>query len=451
MVGGTSAINAQIYQHCSPDDYALWEANGAKGWGWEDLKPYFRKSELHTPNPTQTLTAVVRTAFFERPPDDVSRIPLTQNRGLEGLLRTSCPPTNVLTAAFVARMLCTSFAGVRTTASTAYLPPSVFNNRPNLSILTNTTVNRVLLAESSDTCIGVEVGQTSGGPRFDIWLEPLGEVIISMGAYGSPQLLQASGIGNKSELEAVGVKSEKELNGVGENLQDHSLVTIVWEAQKGTSLQFLSNPVATVAEGAAFVRSDNLPGGRTSSVAKGESNASGPNAPDIEIVDAPLYYVHHGVEKAPVPNADYLTLAPICLRPKSVGTVKLRSSNMFDAPLIDPQFLSHELDRRAEPLKSLLGKSVSPPNFETLDDEGLLAHLRATAQHIYHPVGTCKIGQELEGGVVDNDLKVHGMKGLRVCDAAVFPSIVSGHPQAAIVAVAEKLSDMIKYSRRMQV
>lgn len=476
MVGGTSAINAQILQHCSPEDYQQWEANGATGWGWKDLKPYFKKSECHTE----------------------STVPPT-SRGIKGPFKTSLAPTNEITTAYVetgpqvgiprvadfdvetpsggigiARFFTASFKGVRTTASTAYLPPSIHQTRKNLTVLTLTTVTRLLLS-SSGTCMGVEVGQTREGQRWDIYADR--EVIVSMGTYGSPQLLLASGIGRKTELKKVGVLCAKELDGVGQGLQDHLLVTINWEAKRNTSLQFLTNPVSTLphlvrwlyngtgplgtnlAEAAAFVRSDNIPG-RSSSVPKGASNASGPTSPDIEIINAPLYYSHHGIEKAPKPNADYFTLAPIILKPKSEGTVSLRSSDMFDAPAIDPKFLTNELDRRvllegmkvardfsrAEPLKNYLLEAVSPMNFDTADDEALLAHARASCEHIYHPTSTCRIGKESEGGVVDNNLRVHGIKGLRVCDASVFPSICSGHPVGAILAVAERAADLIKQS-----
>ncbi|KAL8284019.1 hypothetical protein RQP46_005132 [Phenoliferia psychrophenolica] len=481
MLGGCSAINAQIYQQCSPEDYDHWEKNGAKGWGWDNLKPFFDKAAGVYPAQGKVLEK-----------SDIEA---------QGFLRTSFPSANPISQAFVdsgpgvgiptivdfntARsesnfgascFLTSASTGVRTTTSTAYLPPSTYQSRPNLSILTCTTVTRLLFSPTSATqCVGVQLGQKQGvdAPRWVAYAKK--DVVVAMGAFASPQLLLVSGIGAREELKKVGVEVLREVKGVGKGLKDHILSTVSWEAPKGTSLQFLTNPVSTLPSLAKwlfngtgalatnvcfFLRSDAIPD-QKSSVAKGATNASGPTAPDLEIICAPLYYQRHGLNKPPTTGGnDFFTLASIVLRPKSVGTVTLASSDMFDAPLIDPNYLSHELDRKVilegiklirrlaqtEPLKAFLVKSVAPVGLDDLDDEGLMKHVSESAETIYHPTSTCKIGKESSGGVVDSDLRVHGIKGLRVCDASVFPDIVAGHPQAAVIAVAERFADLLKSS-----
>lgn len=478
MLGGCSSINAQIHQHCSPSDYNDWEVKGANGWNWESMRPYFLKQELHAPNP-----------------DD--GVNLSANRGSDGIWKTSCLPANEISRAFVKAGInlgipsskdfnsdtdtlgIARFAthidskGVRSSTSSAYLSKPVYK-RPNLSILLSTTVTSLLFDKNDVTrVVGVQMGQKKDGPRWIAHAEK--EVILSLGAFGSPALLLASGIGPKLDLENLGICAVKNLP-VGENLKDHLLTTVTWEVKKGTSLQYLTNPISTLpylarwlfngtgplstnlAECGAFLRSDELPDGQASSIPEGATNASGPTSPDLELINAPLYYVHHALEKPPKPNGDYFTLAAVPLRPLSKGKLSIASKSTFDPPLIAPNYLDEELDRKVmlegiklirrlgetEPLKSYIVESVSPIKLETLGDDELNRHINEASETMYHPMGTCKIGLESSGGVVSPSLRVHGIENLRVCDASIFPDSVSGHPVAAVVAVAERFADILK-------
>ncbi|GAA6064295.1 hypothetical protein JCM10212_002475 [Sporobolomyces blumeae] len=521
MLGGCSSINAQCYQHCSPSDYDDWEKKGAKGWAWRDLKPYFAKAENHTPNPEHCI--------------DQSK------RGKGGDWQTSYPPTNEITQAFiqaapsigipsnpdlndelnttgVTRFQATVDAkGQRSSTSAAYLTPKVFA-RPNLSILTGTTCTKLLLVDvdpdagdgndgdDKTKCVGVELGQTasSDGPRWHAFATR--DVVVSLGSFGSPQLLQCSGIGAKETLARAGVECRVELDAVGKGLRDHVLAITTFKANKGTSLQYLTNPIKTLpslarwlyngtgplstnlAEAGAFLRSEDVERdgsvvvgdparrgeGKTETtetarvVRKGETNCSGDKSPDLEIINAPLYYVNHALTPPPVASDDYFTLASTVLRPFSRGTVEILSGSTFDKPRIDPNYFADERDVKVclaglhvirklietSPLSSYVSDPVAPATmsrseFLNASDEDLVEHVvKKYAETIYHPMSTCRMGSlespSGEGSVCDETLKVRKVRRLRVCDASVFPDSVSGHPVAAVVAVAERFADMLK-------
>ncbi|GAA5832859.1 hypothetical protein JCM5353_003732 [Sporobolomyces roseus] len=489
MLGGCSSINAQCYQHCSPSDYDQWEKEGAKGWGWKDLKPYFAKAENHSPNPAHKI--------------DESK------RGKGGDWQTSYPPTNEITSAFIDATVAagvphnpdlnietntvgiTRFqatvdsTGQRSSTSAAYLPKKVFT-RSNLSILTGTTVTKLLLSDDNSKCVGVELAQSQDASSQRYYAYAKKDVISCLGSFGSPQVLLCSGIGRKETLDKAGVEQKVAVDEVGEGLRDHVLAITTFKATKGTSLQYLTSPLKTLphlarwlydgkgalatnlAEAGAFLRSSDIeadgtvsPAGQglgTGVVDKSIVNSSGVTSPDLEIIDAPLYYVHHALEPPPVPSDDYFTLGSTILRPFSRGTVTISSGSTFDKPLIDPRYFSDERDLKVclagihlirrlvqlAPLSTYLSEGPIVPDMSMKDfleasDSELIAHIRQHAETIYHPMSTCAIGK-----VVDERLEVKGIKGLRVADASVFPDSVSGHPVAAVVAVAEKFADMLK-------
>ncbi|GAA5853201.1 hypothetical protein JCM9279_006259 [Rhodotorula babjevae] len=505
MLGGSSAMNAQIYQHCSREDYDAWEASGATGWGWEDLKPYFAKAEGFTPNSAHKFDESLR--------------------GKEGVWKTGYPPVSPVVDAWVksgpaagvphnpdlnietnpngiTRFQATvDSKGQRSSTSAAYLPPPVYT-RPNLSILTSTRCSKILLGLSSSTdaaadqggaqrCVGVELQQARNGQTFVARAKH--DVILSLGAFGTPQLLLCSGIGAKDKLGAVGVESELDLPGVGEGLKDHFLAGIFFRAKSGTSLEFLKSQLRTIpsllrwlvfgtgaltsnlAEGGAFLRSDTITrdGSISSSAAEAKGvvdfaiNASGVTSADLEIIAAPVWYLNHAMTPAPAPSADYFTMASTILKPFSTGTVGIRSASVWDEPLIDPRYLSDERDQKVllaglhflrrlsqtKPLADLITGVDLPAGgmqgFLDATDDELLQHSRETAETIYHPFATARIGERSKGGVVDPALHVYGTTNLRICDASIFPDAVSGHPQAAVVAVAEKFADMLKAERSL--
>ncbi|GAA5909610.1 hypothetical protein JCM8208_007199 [Rhodotorula glutinis] len=497
MVGGCSAMNAQIYQHCSREDYDAWEASGATGWGWRDLKPYFAKAEGFTPSAAHKIDESMR--------------------GKEGVWKTGYPTTSPVVAAWVesgpaagvplnpdlnietnpngiTRFQATvDSKGQRSSTSAAYLPPSVYTRR-NLSILTSTRCSKILLGPGQDgaqRCVGVELQQERNGKTFVARAKH--DVILSLGTFGTPQLLLCSGVGGKEKAEAAGVVHKLDLPGVGEGLKDHFLAGIFFRAKSGTSFEFLKSQLRTIpslirwlmfgtgalasnlAEGGAFLRSNTIArdGSVSSSTeAKGvvdfAINASGSTSADLEIIAAPVWYLNHAMTPPPAPSADYFTMASTILKPFSTGTVGIRSASVWDEPLIDPRYLSDERDQKVllaglhflrrlsqtAPLVDLITGVDLPAGgiqaFLDATDEQLLQHSRETAETIYHPFSTARIGERANGGVVDSALHVYGTTNLRICDASVFPDAVSGHPQAAVVAVAEKFADMLKAERSVR-
>ncbi|GAA5970316.1 hypothetical protein JCM11641_001659 [Rhodosporidiobolus odoratus] len=495
MLGGCSSINAQIYQHCSPEDYDAWEKLGAKGWSWKDLQPYFAKAEKFTPNPEHKIDESIR--------------------GKNGEWGISYPPTIDLTKAFIetgpalgiphnpdlnnetntsgiTRFQATvSSNGQRSSTSAAYLTPRVFG-RKNLSILTGTTCSKLVFSPTPDAdgnlvASGVELAQSAGESSQRWVAKARKQVLVCQGAFGTPQLLLCSGVGRKETLEKAGVRQTLDVPGVGEKLKDHIATPVAFSAKPGSSDEWMKSPAKTipsliqwliwgtgplssnVAESAAFCRSEDInldgtvtPGQANGLVPRGSSNASGPQSSDLEIVWAPLYFVHHAMEPAPNPSGDYFVMAPVVLKPFSYGSVTISSGDAFAKPVIDMACYKDERDLKVAlaglrlirrfsqtaPLKDYIldvaSPSMSLSDWANATDEQLMEQVKAKTDTLYHPLGSCKIGAKEDGGVVSSELRIHGLANVRICDASVFPDAVSGHPVAAVVAMAEKFADMLK-------
>ncbi|KDQ59679.1 aryl-alcohol oxidase [Jaapia argillacea MUCL 33604] len=497
LLGGCSSLNAMMYHRCSPTDFDEWESMGAKGWSYNDLLPYFRKAENFTPN--------LRSSHVN--PED---------RGSGGLWQTSHSYIAPITEKFIeaakeigipynpdintrkGSLGVTKFMsfidnkGQRSSAATSYLSKDVLA-RKNLTVLIGTTTTRVLF--SSNQAVGVEVAKTTSSPRYKLLCKR--EVILSAGAINTPQVLLLSGLGPKKELEKMDVPVVKDLPLVGKNLRDHLLTgAITLRAKPGRTLDFLADPIKSlpaiiqwfifgtgpattnVGEAAVFVRSNDATLPFTSqSVDCSTTNdklidtTSGPDSPDIEIIAAPMAFLSHGL-RSPPPQTNCFTMAPLLLRPLSVGSVTLASSSPFDKAKINPNYLSHPNDAkilirgvrlvlriaRAASMQPELSLPPVPqvPTPDEMDlfypgdadpdiisDTEILKWIKRNAETIYHPMGTAKMSSDEKTGVVDVDLKVWGVTGLRVVDASVFPTAVSGHTCAPVIAVAEKAAHMI--------
>ncbi|KAH7886400.1 GMC oxidoreductase [Phlebopus sp. FC_14] len=485
MLGGSASINALVYQHCSPSDFDEWERMGAKGWGYKYLAPYLRKSEKFTPNPLYPVdinemgtTGIWHTTFSYTHAVCEKWIEATQALGISRIadLNTPCGPIGV--ARFVTFV---DPKGQRSSPATAFLSKEVLK-RKNLTVVIDTLTTRVLFSSDGRQATAIEVATDATGPRYRIRAKR--EIILAAGAVNSPQLLMLSGVGDKNELEELKIPVVKHLPHVGKNLMDHPMAPVTFRAKDGYTLDYTQNPLKAIpvmlqwfltgtgpatsngGEAVLFVRSDDqtLFGANNDGVEGLVDNTSGPDVPDLEIAIAPA-----GFRPLPHKGDSAITLVLILVRPLSTGHLFLQSSSPFDKPKIDPAFLMNPADvqimtrlvrlalrtARGLPLKQMLDlKSDSKPTEdvywpgdadpETISNTDIEQWIRNNCETVHHCAGTARMGNSERDSVVDCDLKVWGISNLRVVDASIFPTMVSGHPTAPVVAIAERASDLIK-------
>ena len=442
VLGGSSSINAMCYVRGQPQDYDGWARSGAPGWRYADVLPYFLKSERQQHGASQYHGAEGPLSVE----DLRSHNPLTDTFVAAGM-HAGLPLNADFNGARqegVGRYQVTQREGRRCSAAVAYLDP--VRVRPNLQIETHSLVERVLIEQGR--AIGVEYA--CRGQRKVIRCE--GEILLCAGAVSSPQLLMLSGIGPAAHLSELGIAVARDLPGVGENLQDHLDVCTLYKSTRAVTYDF--NPlqelgvalrywlqhrgpgVSNVAEAGAFVRSSHARDGR----------------PDIQLHFVPAQLDDHGRHRLP---GHGFTLHACYLQPQSSGRIRLCSDDARDAPLIFANYLQHprdlavlleavQLSRRilqAPPFDAYRGVEVFPGSHATTD-AALIEFIRRKAETIYHPVGTCRMGADSES-VVDASARVHGIAGLRVVDASIMPTIVSGNTNAPTIMIAEKVADLI--------
>ncbi|KAJ5612314.1 hypothetical protein N7510_005508 [Penicillium lagena] len=496
IIGGCTSLNAMMYHHCSRSDFDEWATvHGCKRWDYDGLSPYLRCMEKFTPNPDRpAIDAQHRGSSGEWHTGyswlseiiDEGFLPACQEIGIPPQSDINCPDSPLGVTRFQTFI---DSKGQRSSLATAFLPPSVMQ-RPNLYVACHAHVTRVLfdrLSTQTPRAIGVEFQTKRGGERFEVHARK--EVILSGGAVNTPQILMLSGIGPADELNRHGIPVLVDNVAVGHNLKDHLCTTpVICKAKAGKTLDYLASDIkalpalfqwllfgsgpltSNVGEAAAFIRStDKKFAGSLRNVLN--DNTSGGVGPDLEIIGAPLAFIHHGEER-PIDGSNVFSIVPISLRPLSSGTITLRGRDAFDAAIIDPRYLSDEGNNDQNVL--LVGLRVclkiirspafqrflevvpanddvssywwpySSSNVDEISDEDLIRFMKEKAFTLYHPVGSARMGTAPSNSVVDLDCRVHGIKGLRIMDASVFPEQISGHPTATIGAMAYKLSDMIK-------
>ena len=442
-LGGSSSMNAMVCTRGRPVDYDTWRDAGCDGWGWDDVMPYFRRMEDNSRGESEIHGAGGPVSVV----DQVEPRPLTQ-RFLDAAVAAGIPANPDVNAPEqdgVTQSQVFQRNGRRWSAADAYLRPAM--KRSNLTV--KTKVHALGLDLDGTRVRGVQLRDSRGREAV---ARAEREVILAAGAIGSPQLLMLSGIGGADVLRDAGVKVRVELPGVGENLQDHPYLTLCFDskvphdladAEKPASLaKWLlrrSGPLTSnVAEGMAFIRT-----------------RSGLAAPDIELIFAPAYYHDHGFDER---DGHAFTFGPVLLSPRSRGSVRLRSSDPEGKPQIVGNHLSELADvaalaagvRRAReivstsPLADVAGEELIPGAGVESDTE-IEDFIRREVELLYHPAGTCRMGAADDPeAVVDPQLRVRGVQGLRIADASVMPLIPGGHIHLPVMMVGERAADLIR-------
>jgi len=439
VLGGCSSCNAQIYMRGNRADYDEWRDLGNPGWGYDDILPFFKRAEDNERGASEyhgvggplgvsdgRSRNVMMPAFIEA----ARQAGLDANDDFNGASQDGVGYYQV-----------TQRGGRRSSTAVAYLHPAM--QRPNVTVETHLQVQRIVFeGRRAAAIVAQRLGET-------LEFRAEREVILSAGAYNSPQILMLSGVGPAATLQALQIPVVEDLPGVGQNLQDHPLCGVVWTTSEPVSLL-----TAATAENLRLY-AEEATGPLTSNIAEAglfHRTLSGMTAPDVQVHGAPVMYLDEGL--TPPPDHGF-TMVVCILKPDSRGSVTLASADPTAKPVIRHNYFTAGDDLRSmsdgirlmmeiggQPgLARFCEKAYQVP--DSLSDQDVHAFLARCVLTNYHPTSTCRMGSD-GGAVVDATLRVHGVEGLRVVDGSIMPSIVRGNTNAPIIAIAEKAADLIR-------
>lgn len=428
VLGGSSSMNAMIYTRGNRNDFDEWQRLGNAGWSYDDVLPAFERAERHGLDVCDLRSTNPLSKAFLNACEETG---IPRNQDFNGPVQEGSGFFRV-----------TQREGKRRSCAAAYLKPVL--DRKNLTVLTGAHTTRVIFEDR--LAVGIECLQN--GEKLQLRAQR--EVILCGGAVNSPQILMLSGVGAADDLQKLGIRVIADVPGVGQNLQDHLVTAAVHQCTRPVSLAGAES-VGNILKFLLF-----KDGMLTSNVAEAGAFLKSANdlaVPDLELIFGPVYYMNHGFSN---PQGHGFTVGAVLLHPKSRGSIRIRSNDPLTAPSIQPQYLTEVSDRQlllqgtrlcrriagTKAFEEFRGDEVWPGSLAKSDAE-LDAFIRNTAETLYHPVGTCKMGSD-DLAVVDSRLRVRGVEALRVIDASVMPTIVTGHPNAAVVMIAEKGAEMIR-------
>ena len=445
IIGGSGSINGMAYYRGPARDYDDWAARGNPGWSFADLLPYFLRSENnpeYEDSPWHASGGPMGVSF----PRSRNRLCDDFNAAMASLGYRELEDFNVPAPDGYGYRQGTIWNGLRVSTASAYLRPAM--RRPNLTVMSSTLTRKILI--EGGRAVGVEIEREGNVSK----LGARKEIVVAGGTFHSPHILMHSGVGDETALRAAGITPVHHLPAVGRHLKDHPSAPIAMDTADSTSYglswKALPRDILQIFQ-YILLRSGPLSSNlfETNAYIKTSQDV---DRPDLQIVFQPA---RRNTKPFPIPLGHGFGLVAVCLYPRSEGSVTLAGPDPHLAPLIDPALGSDEQDLRflvdglkfarricEHPSFRKYGAREREPGPGAVSDDALLEHVKRTLVTVHHPGSTCRMGPAGDN-VVDHELKVHGLESLRVADASIFPRLVGANTNAAVVAIAEKASDMI--------